>query len=396
MPSPSRPVRRCAFKLPKNDKYQCQKAGDKYQLRLGLWYCRLHDRHAQDRCQVLVEWAGKGAQCEKLGQLIGETGQRLCDLHVIRKDEDVQLQVQYQSPRQREIRARGDDAKVNIQHAKTDHEVNFEELEETTTLHLVPSPEQIHYITSPTSTILEETPASQTNDASFTQQEEEQTLRIRASIPSTVGSKNDVSLNQTPLDAVESPTSPFRQTNDPPPASSTSIQAPAALQLAPTAALHPETTWSPTTPSGPDTPPNPKLAHHKRIDSLLSNDVPIASAATPSSNTPSHPTLQPTIPSLTTSPTSSFHPSPHTRIAFLTALQSHASSSSTCTTAHYVQCCVCLEKHGEYNMRVVEGCGHRYRELCLRKAVKGRTLRRFRCKGCKGWMEGWTEGVGEG
>ena len=88
MPPPSRHIRRCAFKLLKNNKYQCQKPGDNYQLALRLWYCRHHDRHAQDRCQVLVEWAGKGVQCEKLGHLDGNAGKRLCELHKTKEEGD--------------------------------------------------------------------------------------------------------------------------------------------------------------------------------------------------------------------------------------------------------------------------------------------------------------------
>lgn len=40
-------------------------------------------------------------------------------------------------------------------------------------------------------------------------------------------------------------------------------------------------------------------------------------------------------------------------------------------------------------MRVVAGCGHRYREVCLKKVVKGGGgLRRFLCGGCRVWVEG--------
>ena len=37
---------------------------------------------------MLVEWAGKGVQCEKLGYLDGVSGKRLCDLHKTKEEGD--------------------------------------------------------------------------------------------------------------------------------------------------------------------------------------------------------------------------------------------------------------------------------------------------------------------
>lgn len=93
MPPHTSTIRRCTFKLPRNDKYQCQRAANNHQIHIGLWYCRFHDGHAKDRCQVLIEWAGKGAQCEHLGVLDG-SGRRLCELHATKAEEDERSCVQ--------------------------------------------------------------------------------------------------------------------------------------------------------------------------------------------------------------------------------------------------------------------------------------------------------------
>lgn len=82
MPLRTAAIRRCSFKLPKNDKYLCQKAGNKFQPIVELWYCTRHDSHAQDRCQILVEWAGKGAQCEQLGVFDKRSLKKLCERHL--------------------------------------------------------------------------------------------------------------------------------------------------------------------------------------------------------------------------------------------------------------------------------------------------------------------------
>ena len=355
MPPPSRHIRRCAFKLPKNNKYQCQKPGDNYQPVLSLWYCRRHDRHAQDRCQVLVEWAGKGVQCEKLGYLDGVTGKRLCDLHNTKEEEDGGNHVQHHSPGEREKCARDNDAQVTIQHkrVKIEDDLDCDAMAST-------SPQSIPLDratppSAPTANALEK--KSPTNMACTPPAQQRKQTPPSSRAPSTPPSPC-----HPPLDPERPVPTPRNHASYIPHPPKQTVVIP--LQRIPQAAPSPTTPTSRTTITSPENRSHPARPPRKRADSLI-----------PSSPTPAHPLL--TLHAALHSPSSPS--SPH-RI-----------------TALYAQCCVCLERHGEVGMRVVAGCGHRYREVCLKKAVKGGAgLRRFLCGGCRVWGEGvrgeWEKG----
>lgn len=344
MPPPSRSIRRCAFKLPKNNKYQCQKPGDNYQLRLSLWYCRRHDRHAQDRCQVLVEWAGKGVQCEKLGHLDGVTGKRLCDLHKTKEEGDERLQVQRHLPGKPEESAKDDDVQVTVQHKRirTEDRLDCDNMASTSP----PSTpiDRITPLSTPMANALEEN--SPTDMACTPPAQQRDKTPPSSKAPSTPPSPCHPPLNP----ALPVPTPLNHASNSPhPPKQTVAIPSQPVPQAAP----------SPTTITSPETRSHSTRPPRKRADSLI-----------PSSPTPAHPLL--TLHAALHSPSSPS--SPH-RI-----------------TALYAQCCVCLERHGEHGMRVVAGCGHRYREVCLKKAGKGGGgLRRFLCGGCRVWGEGVRE-----
>jgi hypothetical protein len=253
-------MRRCAFKVPKNERYQCQKAGDKHQLNIDLWYCSFHDLHAQDRCQVLVQWAGMGAQCEQLGVLDEDSGVKLCELHRLKYEDETD--------------ALRDNNLKEFQDGAATVEERLEKVDSLVRdLHLYPIKlEHEEYTTAPSS---------------------------RTEVFSAI--------KEHPIHT------PFSNTPNTP--------------KQPTHTL--------TTPTS-----------HKRTSSFF---FPL--------RTPFSSTLLPT-------------PSPSRNAAL------------------YVQCCVCLEQHSEQTMSVVEPCGHRYRELCLRKVVTGGMRRKFNCRGCGAWMGG--------
>jgi hypothetical protein len=342
MPPLPRPIRRCAFKLPKNNKYQCQKPGDKHQPRLSLWYCRRHDRHAQDRCQVLVEWAGKDVQCEKLGHLDGDTGKRLCDLHKTKEEKDERLRVQRHLPGEPEESAKDDDVQVTIQRkrVKTKDGSNCDGMANTS-----PTSTPLHLViptSAPPVNALER--MSPTNMACTLPAQQREHTPPSSRAPSTPPSPCRPPLNpKLPL-----PT-PLHHTNDSPHHPTQTVVI-VPLQRSLTTPTSRTTITSPENRSHPTRPPR------KRADSLI-----------PSSPTPAHPLL--------------------TIHAALHSPSSHDRDRDR-TTALYAQCCVCLERHGEHGMRVVAGCGHRYREVCLKKAIKGGGgLRRFLCGGCRVWGE---------
>lgn len=256
MPPPA--PRRCTFKQPNNDKYQCQKAGDKYQPEMNRWYCRFHDRHAKDRCQVLVEWAGKGAQCENMGRL-RNGGKRLCEGHA------------------RETTT----------------------VDEMTDKHLPPTPES--------------------------------------------------SMSENSSIVLTHPTAPLRNIEH----DSLSSH------------LLKRRSHSPPS-SSPEKPHTEPRTPRPRIDSLFTPPISSYTSPPPSPAPRSTPLHNPT--STTTSSTPDIHANVHpSKIA-----------------AVYTQCCIFLDSHGNYNMHSVPGCGHRYRELCLRKMRKLGCVRRWNCGGCWG------------
>lgn len=92
-PKPStlvKPSHHCAYKMPRNPKYDCARAGTMHQEALGINYCTFHDGYAKDRCQTLVRYLGFGGQCSEIAVHIDKKrGKRLCAKHgTSQKEED--------------------------------------------------------------------------------------------------------------------------------------------------------------------------------------------------------------------------------------------------------------------------------------------------------------------
>lgn len=316
-------ISRCGFKLPKNDKYQCQKAGDKYQPLVQRWYCKLHDLHAQSRCQVLVKWAGKGGQCEHLGTLNQSSGKVLCEWHMMQYERDAP-DVEQRSDSVQEVFGfeGGNDTLIADDPDPDDSTAQPLSLaiatEDAATEALHSAQPAIKSYTSSSS-------AEGCADSTLPQQvlsDEEHSSDARAF------------LDDTELD----PDVPNREDSE-----TDMIEEFGALHLVP--ALNDDAVKESTAPVA-----------------ALFDSTQAAYSTTPS------------------------HQSVRAHINLLNALQDQDSSTSNRNAPVYTQCCVCLEVHGGYDMREVEPCKHQYRKICLRKATKIGSLRRFNCSSCRVWM----------
>lgn len=385
MPLRTAAIRRCGFKLPKNDKYQCQKAGDNFQLIVNLWYCRQHDRHAQDRCQVWVQWAGKGAQCEQLGVLDKRSGKKLWEWHL--------------------WKANGDDWTENgaeqcdeISQDRFDRESRWQKA--ALPDDLVPNhPEPLH---TPPSDGSVDTPG-QTLLASVESQSPMTSMEASTGLePSDQESQTEEHFNATRTPLSDSDCNPYQVKIEDRPAlrietSALTLHKDAFEEndIHPSLQLfdepfryvidaNPHIVAKPNENEGYASPlPATNVGKstgrsHTRVDSL---------SPCTSKPQPEDPNVRtPNIMAYDAGPGTPSRQSVNARIAFLNALQDQEASASDRIVAVYAQCCVCLEKHGEHNMREVVPCTHRYRELCLRKAKKAGILRRFNCSSCRTWM----------
>ncbi|KZM21605.1 hypothetical protein ST47_g7232 [Ascochyta rabiei] len=322
-------LRRCAFKAPQNDKYQCQKAGDKYQLHVDRWYCKFHDRHVQDRCQVLIEWAGKGAQCEQLGVWNEEQGKKLCDWH---------------GAQSRKVLMEEEEVGTMKEHV---------EVIDTDTEDCLGQAESVLLSLSPP-TLVQSGCEPHVEDAFMSLE-----LGEQPSAP-TVAKENlvDTDPDPTALESKGSQITTNKDDRNPPtePSSNNDNTVDTHHTSTPTPPLHrpnlAPTSATPTPTHNPNTPPYAAYIHV--IHSLT-----------------------------TTTPPRRLH----TRTDSLDPLQSLEPATPTRAPALYVQCCVCLEKHSEEVMRRVAACQHQYRELCLRKVRSGAGGRRYNCRGCGEWMD---------
>lgn len=453
MPLRTAAIRRCGFKLPNNDKYQCQKAGDKFQPVVDLWYCRLHDRHTQDRCQVLVRWAGKGAQCEQLGVLDKTSGRKLCDWHLSQANRDTWLEDETehsdhsrpQSIERADVwqrAAKMDDTAPNQpmplseSHpdgpGDADGLLSLTEVEPQRPLDSIEAaaglgkseqeqPTEEHFGNARIS-------LSDSDSTAFQDEEEFSPSPTVHSAP-TPASGNDAVEEDGTLIAPQTLDTDYRL--------SETATANPGLTLGPEAGCFDDAaasaaeeddiltsslasnvsksagrshctmtssgkTVQETRSRGPvETPRNLGRVPHVRTDSL-SPFAPILLAGGPEPDTPNTPTSNAALcPRNSTQSPRTAHgatiasPSIQARIAFLNALQDQGASVSNHMIAVYAQCCVCLEKHGEHNMREVATCKHRYRELCLKKATKAENLRSFNCSGCMTWMTAQKEDMPE-
>lgn len=339
MLSPADTKRRCAFKLLRNDKYQCQKTGDKYQPHIELYYCRFHDRYEHDRCQVLVTWAGKGARCEQLGVFDEESKMRLCEWHATKSKEEDWPEMQ-------------DAPSVMQDVPSVTKEDGWEE-----TAAAEGADEK--------STRINEVSPELTSLAKAMTIEDQMDLLTRAATkPRHPLNTDNLFLATTPQDQILPTEADDNTVTATTPTTSAHTGVGNTTSILP---LPPSTLISPTLHQPPATPCNLARTPHKRTDSL-----------NPSPSTPNTTRTPPT-------------PSPSTPLQAHIAFLNQETTNPSRIAAMYAQCCVCLEKHGEGHMERVEECGHWYRELCARKAVKVGG-RRWNCGGCWRWMSGrWTE-----
>ncbi|KAF2624377.1 hypothetical protein BU25DRAFT_424157 [Macroventuria anomochaeta] len=352
MPSRSKTIRRCAFKLPKNNKYQCQKAGDKYQPKIKLWYCRFHDRHAQDRCPVPVTWAGRGAQCGQLGHLDEESGKKLCERHAMKSKGDGWPQMRDVPSTERQDSLKG----KHVEHvdAQIDAESNApSDIED------VPLGSELHEQMVP--------PKDDCIQAEMLTDDKHRLATLKLEEPTFIAPEEESGPTPTAI-----------------------IDAHALDYDAFLGALPKETLDKLTIRKTPGEPRDLGRPPRMRVDSLFPSptSTPLKEDTAISSPTATaHAAYRDVVQSLGNTRLQIVPPrrTPQARIDFLSAQDAQ---SPTHIAATYVQCCVCLEKHGEYNMRQVESCKHRYRDLCFRKAVKIGGLRRFNCSSCRAWMEG--------
>lgn len=444
MPLRTAAIRRCSFKLPKNDKYLCQKAGNKFQPIVELWYCTRHDSHAQDRCKILVEWAGKGAQCEQLGVFDKRSLKKLCERHLSQAtghDRPETKSEQYdnlgegsidqENVRQDTVKT-DDAAPDHPTPSPTSHSDEIADAVFQLSLTDIEPQRPLNSIESDAGTDMSEqelpteepfsnarTSLSDSDSTTF-KDEKTSSASTTMDLAPTPASQDDKREEDGLLIAPQSLVMDYRLSE----AATANLDLGSRLEAgscgdltAPTAegehapTLLPDSgvsrssdrshcsiapcskTVQETRSKGPvETPRHLGRAPHVRTDSL-SPFTPILLSGAPEVNTPDTPTRNAPLGSGRS--TQSFEtahgatttsPSIQARITNLHALQYQGPSGSDRIAAAYTQCCVCLEKHGEHNMREVATCKHRYRDLCLKKAVKAGSLRRFNCSSCRAWM----------
>ena len=377
MPSQSSSIRRCAFKLPKNDRYQCQKAGDKYQLNIHRWYCRFHDRFAKDRCQTLIERAGKGAQCDQLGTLDEQTGQRLCKWHSWKSKGDDGSQHQGATPKKRK------DTMTTIEPNEAENVEQDTAKQERTasrsTLPCLPRADGPVHTSVPEGSVEQPVRASSIGGTPMCISCQSQ---ISTATPKGVIAAEDEKLQASPEIFEDSP------------AATLVLGVHIAEEhrvSTPTTSLEELNELTATNTKALNGPHSGGRSPHTRVDSL---DPLTASSLIDEGSNIFSPTstaqaaYKEVVQSLSSTGVLQSVPPPRralqARIDFLNAQEA---SSSARNAAIYVRCCVCLEKHGEYNMRQVDACQHQYRDLCLRKATKVGNLRKFNCTSCSVWME---------
>jgi hypothetical protein len=442
MPLRTAATRRCGFKLPKNDKYQCQKAGDKFQSIVKLWYCTRHDSHAQYRCQFLVEWAGKGAQCEQLGVFHKRSGKKLCERHLSQaagedrpetktehcndfRQGSIDHEDGWQNAAKMDDTAPDQPTSLSTSHsdapADAHRQLSLANVESYRPLDSVEAvagmemseqerPAEEHF--SNARTLLSD------SDSSVFQDEEKcspsttmapapalapeddivekdgtpvapQTSDIDYRFSETATAKPDLGLRPEPGSCgnLTAPTAEGDHASTSLPVSDVSKSAERSHCSIASSVKAVQETGS----RGPVE--TPRRAPHVRMDSLspfspillagdLKVDMPVT-ATRDSAIGSRRSTQNPQAGNDTTTARQSVH----ARIGFLNDTQNQEAIASNHIAPVYLECCVCLEKHGEHNKCEVTECKHRYRELCLKKAIKAGTLRGFQCSSCQAWMK---------
>ncbi|KAF2658332.1 hypothetical protein K491DRAFT_713718 [Lophiostoma macrostomum CBS 122681] len=70
----------CVFKMPRNPKYKCPRDGEMYDSIHTTWYCKVHDPHRDNRCQVFCKF--QGIQRTELASVTdSKTHMRYCETH---------------------------------------------------------------------------------------------------------------------------------------------------------------------------------------------------------------------------------------------------------------------------------------------------------------------------
>ncbi|KAJ4986614.1 hypothetical protein SVAN01_07923 [Stagonosporopsis vannaccii] len=345
--------RRCTFPLPQNPKYQCPRPGTHHQPTLHTYYCRSHDPQASERCQVRVHWRGKGERCVEMG--VWGLGTRVCEEHAARA---------IYSSHVVEVGAEEEMAIVSCEVSTAGEQslppcndiIDNGAPENETPLHLAtPIFTQFELATTP---------------AHASKPDFSLAATFKNAVPVSVP---DCCIETTPLcdhhaectartarkrvDSLSPIPSPILQTHEPTPRTPPTRNVMYHSHNPSLPCTPPPSSTAPSTPSSSPTPPTPSF-----------------SADTP-------PSSPPPIPSLSPSPT----PPPLLSLpVLLTQNTPPRTAPPAAPAAAYSQCCICLDQHGDYNMRTVPGCGHAYRELCLRKMRNTGGRRRWNCGGCWG------------
>ena len=342
---------------------------------------------------MLIEWAGKGAQCEQLGHLDEKTGRKLCKWHAMKTKGDSWLQMQDVPCRKRKDSAQGTALDpVNTQGAEKQDMLGCEQ---SAARFMSPSPatteERTNHTLYSAQTDARLNHAPDQENTPFDSETKEQFPSARKDSINAETINNDNFLDSATLNPDGHATTVTKE--DSVLITTPAIDAPAVGEQALLPAPPQEAVDSPKTTKRADESRDSARALHVRVDSLeptTTSRLPERETATSTPTAATQAAYQDVVQSLGIARALHSIPPPrrsvHARIDFLNALQAQQASSLSRIAAIYVQCCVCLEKHGEYDMRQVESCKHRYRDLCLRKATKTEGLRRFNCSSCRVWM----------
>ena len=401
MPPRPNTLRRCAFKLPQNNKYQCQKALDKHHTTVTLWYCKFHASYANDRCQVLIERTRKGSQHEQLGVFGEKAGEVSCDLHVVKSKKDDWPQIWDPSMKRKDAMS----AKRSEKHDTEEQVTTMQRY----ALAAVPSPallaaeyqpRQDSY--PPEADVLanrllkiEQVPVDLNAQTQASQPTSAEKTAFEGRMP------QDNADFVPPILICEDPA-----TNAQPMEANTAVTTSVKVVL-------PMTNYEVTVlaivrraPGGLFNLGHVPHIRNPNVDKLAmlalrTDKVQVAepifirrpTGERRASSIPTvtvHTTYKCAIQPFGT--TSSFYSIlerwrlSRLRIDSLNSFQAQEASSLTRIADMYVQCCVCLEEHTQKHMRQIDLCKHQYRNLCLRKILKSSGMRQYNCVGCREWM----------
>ncbi|KAF2133934.1 hypothetical protein P153DRAFT_381106 [Dothidotthia symphoricarpi CBS 119687] len=422
-------IRRCAFKVPSNAKYQCQKPGELMQLHLNIWYCRFHDRHAKDRCQAFAEWEGSGAyaQCTGLAKFVDhKTKKKVCGQHYTLKKEEEKKTKRREEERQKQTeekeRINGVERKEEMVTEQRPLKVAEEEQSNEVEVGQVDNTEtedglaEVHKteVTGEGRVEEKETHEDQEKDieTAIVEQDEdvdteEETINELETKEEEARGEVESAEEETPkfveAKTIEDPKTKEVETVEIDEAMNEEIEDTQTEVVEDAGVADPErtkTTESETNSHEATT----ELQEQEPCTSSATSTIP-PSPAPSTPITESAPVVGPPLKIQTSfeKPTSPQKPtlsenqtlvSPRRSVfasrplSFL--LQSPNEESIFAGSKHiaamYEQCNVCLEKHSVEYMRQVEPCKHRYLHACLKAAFRKGTFRRYNCTSCEAWI----------